>query len=133
VRPGGLVAVAAINRFASLFDGLRRQFLFDPRFRDIVDGDLRYGCHVNPHGIPHWFTTAFFHHPDQLRDEVVAAHLRVRELVGVEGMAGWLDQLDGRWSDEADRATIVEAARRIESEPSLLGLSAHLLVVADRP
>src|SRR5439155_980541 len=33
VRPGGLVCCAAISRFASLFDGLGRQFLFDPVFR----------------------------------------------------------------------------------------------------
>ena len=40
VRPRGLVAVAAINRFASLFDGLVREFLFDRAFREIVRGDL---------------------------------------------------------------------------------------------
>ena len=37
VRPGGLIFVAAISRFASLFDGLARGFLFEPGFRDIVD------------------------------------------------------------------------------------------------
>jgi len=41
VRVGGLVAVAAINRFASLFDGLVREFLFDPDFRMIVERDCR--------------------------------------------------------------------------------------------
>ena len=30
VRPNGLVAVAAISRFASLFDGLVREYRFDP-------------------------------------------------------------------------------------------------------
>jgi hypothetical protein len=31
-----LVAVAAVGRFASLFDGLVREFFLDPEFRDIV-------------------------------------------------------------------------------------------------
>ncbi|HKE99970.1 MAG TPA: hypothetical protein VKG45_13675 [Actinomycetes bacterium] len=31
--PGGVVFAAAISRFASLFDGLARSFLFDPDFR----------------------------------------------------------------------------------------------------
>ena len=43
VRPGGIVAVAAISRFASLFDGLARGFLFDPEFRPIVERDLARG------------------------------------------------------------------------------------------
>ena len=133
VRPGGLVAAAAISRFASLFDGLARQFLFDPVFRDIVRGDLRDGRHANPADRPHWFTTAYFHHPDELRDEVAAAGLQVLDVVGIEGLAGWLAQLDPRWYDDSDRATIVESARLVEHEPTLLGLSPHLLAVAERP
>jgi ubiquinone/menaquinone biosynthesis C-methylase UbiE len=133
VRSGGLVAAAAISRFASLFDGLARGFLFDPAFREIVRQDLADGRHANPDDRAHWFTTAFFHHPDQLREEVGAADLRVVELLGVEGLAGWLGSLDIRWSDDGDRAVIVGAARVIESEPSLAGLSAHLLALARRP
>jgi ubiquinone/menaquinone biosynthesis C-methylase UbiE len=133
VRRGGLVAVAAISRFASLFDGLARGFLFDPAFREIVRRDLADGRHTNPDDRAHWFTTAFFHHPDELREEVAAADLRLVELVGVEGLAGWLASLDARWPVESDRAVIVDAARLIESQPSLAGLSAHLLAVARRP
>jgi SAM-dependent methyltransferase len=133
VRPGGLVAAAAISRFAPLFDGLRREFLFDPAFRAIVERDLTDGRHENPTGHPHWFTTAYFHHPDDLAGEVEAAGLAPVEQVGLEGLAGWLPHLDHRWADEADREAILDATRRIESEPALAGLSAHLLAVARRP
>src|SRR5437763_84105 len=40
VRSGGIVAAAAISRFASLFDGLVRKFWFDPDFRAVVERDL---------------------------------------------------------------------------------------------
>ncbi len=130
VRPGGVVAIGAISRFASLFDGLARGFLFDPEFRAIVDGDLRDGVHRNDAARPSWFTTAYFHRPDELRREIEAAPLAVIELVGLEGLAGWLPQLDGEWGTGAGRATILDAAAAIEAEPSLLGLSAHLLAVA---
>ena len=43
VRPGGLVAVALIHRFASLLDGTRQGFLADPRFVEIVKRDLLEG------------------------------------------------------------------------------------------
>jgi ubiquinone/menaquinone biosynthesis C-methylase UbiE len=130
VRPGGVVFAAAISRFGSLFDGLSRGWLFDPDFRAIVERDLREGQHRNAEGQPHWFTTAYFHHPDDLRAELEDASLRVVELVGIEGIAGWLPHLDQRWSDPADRELIVWSARVVEAEPSLLGLSGHLLAVA---
>jgi SAM-dependent methyltransferase len=133
VRPGGLVAVAAINRFASLLDGLARGFLFDPEFREIVEQDLADGQHRNPDNRPHWFTTAYFHHPEELRSELQEAGLSVLDLVGVEGLAGWLEYLGDAWATSAGREAIVYAARAIESEPTLLGLSAHLLAVTHNP
>jgi ubiquinone/menaquinone biosynthesis C-methylase UbiE len=132
VRPGGLVAVAAISRFASLFDGLTREFLFDPEFREVVRRDLADGRHTNPAGRPHWFTTAFFHRPEQLAEEIALADLSLVELVGVEGLAGWLPHLEHRWANEADREVIVAAAQDIEADPAVLGLSAHLLGLARR-
>jgi ubiquinone/menaquinone biosynthesis C-methylase UbiE len=133
VRPGGLVFVAAISRFASLFSGLQHEMLFDAPFRAIVDRDLREGQHRNPEARPGWFTTAYFHHPVELREEVVATGLDVVELLGVEGLAGWLPHLAAAWGDAAKREQILFAAEAVESEPTLAGLSAHLLLVAKRP
>ena len=132
-RPGAVVAVAGVSRFASLFDGLSRGFLFDPQFRSIVARDLNDGQHRNPDNRPGWWTTAFFHHPDQLRDEVSEAGLLVRELVGLEGLAFWLPDIAARFDDLDDREVILWSARATESEPALAALSAHLLVVAARP
>ncbi|MFZ0666355.1 MAG: methyltransferase domain-containing protein [Acidimicrobiales bacterium] len=123
-KPGGLVCVAAINRFASLFDGLARGFLFEPGFKDIVEQDIATGQHRNPGDHPHWFTTAFFHHPAELRDEIHGAGLKLIDLVGLEGLAGWLSDLP------SDTEEVLYAARAVESEESLLGLSAHILAVA---
>ncbi|HTZ07692.1 MAG TPA: methyltransferase domain-containing protein [Acidimicrobiales bacterium] len=129
VRPGGYVVAAAISRFASLFDGLARGFLFDPVFAAIVDRDLADGQHRNPTGDPRWFTTAYFHRPDELRAEAEAAGADVVELVGLEGLAGWLPHLAGAWAEAEGREVILGAARAVAAEPSLLGLSAHLLAV----
>lgn len=131
-RPGGLVAVAAISRFASLFDGLAQKFLFDPKFRAIAEQDLRDGQHRNPAG-GHWFTTAYFHHPAELRNELDEAGLIFVDMLGVEGMAGWLSHLDAAWETPEGRETILFTARAVEGEPSLLGLSAHLLALATAP
>jgi SAM-dependent methyltransferase len=129
LRPGGRVLAAGISRFASLLDGLRFGWLGEPAFADIVARDLRDGQHRNPDSHPGWFTTAFFHHPDELADEIQAAGLVLEALLGIEG-PGWL--LDAAWADRARREAVLFAARAVEREPSLLGLSAHLLAVGRR-
>jgi SAM-dependent methyltransferase len=133
VRPGGVIFAAGISRFASLLDGLGRGFLFDPEFRAVVERDLRDGEHRNPERRPHWFTTAHFHHPDELRAEGVDAGFDGVEVVGVEGVAGWFGELFDRWDDPEVREAILFSARAVESEPAVVGASAHLLMVARRP
>jgi ubiquinone/menaquinone biosynthesis C-methylase UbiE len=129
-RPGGLVVAAAISRFASLMDGLRNGYLADPAFQAIVERDLTDGQHRNPDGRTEWFTTAYFHHPDELSDEMREAGLRLEALFGVEG-PGWL--MPELWDEPQGRANILRAARAVEEEPALLGVSAHLLAVARTP
>jgi ubiquinone/menaquinone biosynthesis C-methylase UbiE len=132
VRPRGVVTAAAISRFASTYDGLLRGFLEDNRFKDIVERDVREGQHRNPSGRPEWFTTAYFHLPEELRDEVIEANLKVEALVGIEGPAWVLSDLDSWLEDPPRRSTLLDAVRRVEAEPSLLGASAHILVVGRR-
>ncbi len=125
----GLVFGMGITRYASLLDGLAQGTLFDDRFREIVERDLATGQHRNPTREPGWFTTAYFHHPGDLAQEAEEAGLFVRELVGVEGLAGWLHTLGKRWDNPSDRETILFSARAVESEPSLMGLSPHVIAV----
>ncbi len=133
VRPSGVIAVAAISRFASLFDGLARGYLFDPEFRAIVERDLAEGQHRNADNREHWFTTAYLHDPAQLRNEITGAGLELLDLVGIEGLAGWLSHLGEHWNTPEGRAVILDSARSVESEPAVLGLSGHLLAVARAP
>ena len=130
VRPRGMVAGAAISRFASLFDGLASGFLGDPAFDGIVERDLLDGQHRNPTDRTEWFTTAYFHHPDELPREMRDAGLVPDSVLGIEG-PGWL--VRDAWDDPARRDHVLRAARAVEAEPTLLGLSAHLLVVGRRP
>ena len=92
--PGGVVAAVGISRFASLIDGLKHGVLDDATFREIVEGDLRDGQHRNPdlQARPEFFTTAYFHHPDELHAEAIAAGLRDVRLFAIEGPAWILDK-----------------------------------------
>jgi SAM-dependent methyltransferase len=130
VRPGGVVVGATISRFASLIDGFTRGFLTDPAFVEIVRSDLTDGKHRNPDQRPGWFTTAYFAHPDEPPAEASAAGLEVERVVAVEGPVWMTGRLDEVLADATRTATMLDLLRQLETEPSLLGASAHLLTVA---
>ena len=129
-RADGIVFGAMISRFASLFSGLADGAIFDDDFRAIVDRDMTDGQHRNPSPGEDWFTTAYFHHPDEIAPETGDAGLSLQAVLGVEGISSWIPELQRSWDDPARREIIVEAARRIEAEASLLGLGPHLIAVA---
>ena len=131
VRPGGWLFAVGISRFTSLLDGLSAGFLNDPVFARIVEQDLRDGQHRNPDNHPAYFTTAFFHHPEELQDEVRDAGWSIVETVGIEGPGWWLPrEFADWWDDETRRERLLAAVRAVEREPTLLGLGPHLMVVA---
>ena len=133
LRPGGLLVAAAISRFASLVDGLRGPLFDDPVFASIVERDLATGQHRNETNNPRYFTTAFFHDPAGLAEEIGAAGFGLVDVVAVEGLAASMPDFDRRFTDAATRERLLAFLRTVESEPALLGASPHLLAVARRP
>ena len=126
LTPGGTVVTAAISRYASALDGLARKVL-DPAFLRIRNQDLIDGQHRNPTDTLNYFTTAYFHRPEDLRAELEEAGFSAVEVMGVEGVAWMFADFESRWADEALRQDILNVARAVEAEPSIVGVSAHLL------
>jgi hypothetical protein len=84
--------------------------------------------HRNPTRRDGWFTTAYFHRPDDLLDEVTAAGFHGDGPVAVEGLAGWAPDLDAMLADPETRDLIMTVVRATEREPALLGAGSHLLI-----
>lgn len=130
LRPRGLVWGAAISHFASLFDSLSGGFFDDPVFAPILARDLEEGQHRNSTSNPLYFTDAFFHRPEELAQEFLSAGFHVLELVAIEG-PGWLARdFDHLWNDLQQRERLLAAVRKVESEPSVLGASSHIMCIA---
>jgi ubiquinone/menaquinone biosynthesis C-methylase UbiE len=128
LRPGGVLAAVAISRFASLIDGLRHGWACD--HPAIVESGLHTGVHRNPDALPYRFTTAHFARPEELAAEVVAAGFDAVDLRAVEGPGSLVDDPDS-WLDDPDRRRwLLHQLERIETEPSLLGASPHVLAFA---
>jgi SAM-dependent methyltransferase len=128
VRSGGIVAVAAISRWAVLFDGVLRLRLGerDPGFAGILDEAIRTGV-VPPLSSGEF--AGYFHRPQELRGEAEEAGLDVVSLESIEGAGAYLADLEDRWHQPAARDAVVDVARRCADIPELLGMGSHLLLV----
>jgi ubiquinone/menaquinone biosynthesis C-methylase UbiE len=127
LRNGGRVIAAAISRFASLMDGLSRDFVGDLRFVEILRQDLKDGQHRNLTDNPQYFTSTFFHKPDELRGEIEDAGFVFEKVIGVEGPVWVMGSFGKHWDDPQKRALLLEFLRTVEEERALVGASAHLI------
>ncbi|MEU8569554.1 class I SAM-dependent methyltransferase [Streptomyces pathocidini] len=133
VRPGGLVAAAAIGRYASLFEHVATGWLGTKEsVRDAVTDILRSGVHEPGR---RGFTAAYFHTGDQLAEEMAVAGLPDARVYGIEGPT-WgalkaVEQHSRPLTDDSPLFTsALEAARLAEPYPDLLAASSHMLAVA---
>lgn len=124
LRPGGVVGAAVISRFAGWLDGLLRAVPVLQQHRSIVEQELADGRHDPPAGIDmKWFTTAYFHHPDEVATELIDAGFADVDVRAVEGPT-WL------MPGDIDVGAIVELLDPIDREPTLIGASAHIVATA---
>ena len=133
LKPEGVLFAAAISRCGSVLDGLARELFDDPRFEAMAEQDMRDGQHRNATERLDYFTTAYFHRPEELRAEVAGAGFEVSGLYGIEGPGWILPDLAARLEDPRRIETVLRVARLLESDPSVQGASAHLLAVGRKP
>jgi SAM-dependent methyltransferase len=126
LRPGGILLAVAISRFASALDGIGRRLIRDPQFLQIVEQDLTTGQHRNPTGSLDYFTTAFFHHPDEFKSELIDGGFPLPTLFAIEGPL-W-NVPEPETAEERER--LMATMRMLECEPTLIGSSAHIMAIA---
>jgi SAM-dependent methyltransferase len=119
LRHGGVVIAAAISRFASILDQVRRGRVWDSgaALQKLSDGLHRED------GV----SFAYLHRPDELRAEVEQARFDFVEMLAVEGPFWLLTDLDDRYQDAEKWRALIEAVALIESEATVIGASSHLL------
>ncbi|MFE3452806.1 class I SAM-dependent methyltransferase [Nonomuraea sp. NPDC059194] len=132
LRPGGTVVAAGASRYYTTWEMLSKGTLNLPGAQEAVQQHIATGQHRNPgRDYQRLWTTAYFHDPNELAGEAAAAGLTVRALLAVEGPAKLLPDLADRMREQASTQQLMAAIRRLETEPSVLGLSSHVLVIAD--
>jgi ubiquinone/menaquinone biosynthesis C-methylase UbiE len=132
VKPGGMVLTAIISRYASLIDGFKRNLISDDRFEKILMDDLQNGVHKNDTDNLEYFTTAFFHTPQLIKEEISESGMKLEKLLAVESV-GWLvDDLSEKMKDQSYWTKVHKIIGSIESNDDLLPMSPHIIAVAGK-
>jgi ubiquinone/menaquinone biosynthesis C-methylase UbiE len=133
LKQAGLLFAVGISKFASALEALINGHISSEPFGRIVRRDLESGQHRNPTDNPAYFTDAFFHRPGDLAAEVEAAGFQPLARLMVDPFAYHIQGYEQIWADPRKRSRLLEILRRIEAEPTLMGVGPHLMVVARRP
>jgi ubiquinone/menaquinone biosynthesis C-methylase UbiE len=129
LKPGGALVASYISRWASLFDGYRYGFVADGRFAAILDEDLSSGRHENAFGHPLWFTSSYFHTPDEIREELASVEFEGIQVLPVEGFTS-VTGVPEDLRTEVGMAKLSNHLRATETEPALIGVSSHLISIS---
>lgn len=130
LKPGGLMICAVISRYASLMDGYQRDLVTDPEFCRILAHDLATGIHLNHTINPEYFTTAYFHTPQEIKAEVGESGFTVEKLLAAESFGFIVQDLKKKMTNATYRENLLETLRAIESNEDLVAMSPHILCVA---
>ncbi|MEO6851092.1 MAG: class I SAM-dependent methyltransferase [Mucilaginibacter sp.] len=127
-KPNGIVLGFAINHSASSIAGLLNGFIHNPELYAMCREELTTGIHNAPENLPGILPSAYYHRPQQLRDELQEAGLTYIDTFAVEGMI-WMDKnyFETR-GDTKKKEAIMELLKLTENDQALLSLSPHMMI-----
>jgi ubiquinone/menaquinone biosynthesis C-methylase UbiE len=130
LKPGGLLLAAVISRYASLFDGFQRDLVQDNQFYTMLKDDLASGIHHNETGNLEYFTTAYFHTPAAIREEIAESGLLFEKLIAIESFGWIVPDFKEKQNDPAYMEKLLNSIRIVESQEDLIAMSPHIMAVA---
>ena len=140
LKKGGLLVAAGISKFSSMTWALSvygekknaslMEFLDDPVFFNMIKGEMTTGDHIRPKEYPKFIAESYFTTSDEMKSEITEAGFMVEKAIAVEGCIWFTPHLAEKWEDEASRERLLDIVRITESEPEMMGMSPHFLVVA---
>lgn len=131
LKPGGIVLGFAISATASTLPALLNGFIHDEAIFDMCLNELQSGFHDAPKTFPGILPHAFYHRPDQLKEEFLESGLCKPELYAVEGMV-WLEKaFFETWTNPLKKQRLMELLRVTEKQEHLLAFSPHIMISAE--
>ena len=140
LKKGGLLVAAGISKFSSMTWALSVygekknenlvEFLDDSVFFNMIKGEMTTGDHIRPKEYPKFIAEAYFTTSEEMKSEITASGFEVEKAIAVEGCIWFTPHLQEKWEDDASRERLLDLVRMTETEPEMMGMSPHFLVVA---
>jgi len=129
LKPGGTLLAEVICRHAWVLDATLKDRLPQPDIWDVFARNIETGLSQDPGSRADGGFWAYFHRPEEFRSELDDATFTDAVLLAVEGFGWLLGDLERRMKDPDP---LLRAIRLTETEPSMLGCSAHVIGAATR-
>ena len=140
LKKGGLLMAAGISKFSSMTWALSVygekknenlvEFLDDPVFFNMIKSEMTTGDHIRPKEYPKFIAEAYFTTSEEMKSEIAEVGFAVEKAIAVEGCIWFTPHLQEKWMDEASRERLLDIVRITETEPEMMGMSPHFLMVA---
>lgn len=137
LKKGGLLVAAGISKFSSMtwalsVYGEKNDFIDDPVFFNMIKGEMSSGDHIRPKEYPKFIAESYFTTSEEMKTEIAEVGFEVEKAIAVEGCIWFTPHLQEKWEDEACRGRLLDIVRMTESEPEMMGMSPHFLVMANK-
>ena len=130
LKPGGCVLAAIISRYASLFDGFKRDLIYDDAFENIMVDDLKTGIHKNGTRNLEYFTTAYFHTPSEIKNEIGESGLHFEQLLAIESFGWVIDNFKAKSEDSNYMNRLLKILNMVETSGDIMAMSPHIMAIA---
>lgn len=130
LKPGGTLLTVVISRYASLFDGFKRDLINDDHFEKILIDDLKTGIHLNPTDNLEYFTTAYFHTPSEIKTEITESKLKFDKLIAIESFGWFVNNFKEKSGDLNYMNKLEKIINLVETNDDIIAISPHMMAIA---
>lgn len=132
LKKDGIILGFAINYTASTLVGLLNGLIHKKTFFKMCKEELTTGIHNPPDDFPWLLAEAYYHRPEELKDEFINQDLIHLNTYAVEGMA-WLDKdYFANMLNINKRTTLLELIEITEIDSYLLPFSPHMMIAVKK-
>lgn len=132
LKNNGIILGFAINYTASTLVGLLNGLIHKKPFFEMCKEELTTGIHNPPDDFPWLLAEAYYHKPEQLKDEFLNQELTHLNTYAVEGMA-WLDKdYFANMLNDKKQKTLLELVQVTENDSYLLPFSPHMMIAVKK-
>lgn len=132
LKNDGIILAFAINYTASTLVGLLNGLIHKNSFFEMCKEELTSGIHNPPDDFPWLLAEAYYHKPEQLKNEFINQELTHINTYAVEGMA-WLDkEYFANMLNNKKKKTLLELIKITENDSYLLPFSPHMMIAVKK-